>query len=176
MVFAAETGIALVRILVAFYGFWLVWRVLLPILPGRTDEADEFLARVGERLEAGETDRGHRREILIYDGLAWRGELWLDADLRLGPPSKFPEALSGCQVVVVDAMVEGIGQQGVTANFQTRVHELVIFLGFVFGMRPAPVRWRQELSRAWSATSFFKRRFSDSSSRSLRASSADRDP
>ncbi|MEO8423316.1 MAG: hypothetical protein ABI595_05300 [Actinomycetota bacterium] len=113
-----------------------------PLLP--TDEAEEFLARVGERLDADETDRGHRREILTYDGLAWRGELWLDADLRLGPPSRFPDALAGRQVVVVDAMIEGIGQQGITANFQIRIHQLVIFLGFVLGMPLAPVRWRQE--------------------------------
>jgi hypothetical protein len=113
-----------------------------PLLP--IDEAAEFLARVGERLDSGETDRGHRREFLSYDGLAWRGELWLDADLRLGPPSKFPEALIGPQVLVVDTMIEGIGQQGITANFQIRVHELVIFLGIVLGMRLAPVRWRQE--------------------------------
>jgi hypothetical protein len=113
-----------------------------PLLP--IDEAEEFLARVGERLDADEADRGHRREFLSYDGLAWRGELWLGADLRLGPPSKFPEALSGRQVVVVDAMVEGIGPQGITANFQIRVHELVIFLGFLLGVRLTPVRWRQE--------------------------------
>lgn len=26
----------------AFYGFWLVWRVLLPILPGSSDLEDNF--------------------------------------------------------------------------------------------------------------------------------------
>jgi hypothetical protein len=107
-------------------------------------EAEELLARVAERLDTDETDLGHRREILSYEGLAWRGELWLDPELRLGPPSKFPEALIGRQALVVDAMIEGIGQQGITANFQIRVHELLIFLGFVLGMRLAPVRWRQE--------------------------------
>jgi hypothetical protein len=93
--------------------------------------------RVGGRL-------GTKLRVPSYDGLAWRGELWLDAGLRLGPPSKFPEALTGRQDVVVDAMVEGIGQQGITENFQIRVHQLVIFLGCVLGMRLAPVRWRRE--------------------------------
>jgi hypothetical protein len=32
-------------------------------------------------------------------------------------------------------MIEGIGQRGVTANFQKRIHELRIFLGFVLGLR-----------------------------------------
>lgn len=112
--------------------------------PFPLDEARQFLGRVSERSDAGETDRGHRREFLSYDGLPWRGELWLSSDLRLGPPSKFPEALMGCQVVVVDAMIDGIGQHGITSNFQMRVQELIIFLGFVLGMRLAPVRWHDD--------------------------------
>lgn len=111
-----------------------------PPLP--VDDARQFLARVGERLDAGETDRGHRRELLSYDGLPWRGELWLGGDIRLGPPSKFPGALR--QVLVVDAMIDGIGQQGITSNFQIRVHELTIFLGLVLGMHLTPVRWHDE--------------------------------
>jgi hypothetical protein len=113
-----------------------------PPLP--VDEAEEFFERIGRRLDAGETDRGHRREFLSYDGLAWRGELWLGDNLRLGPPSKFPEALSGRQILVVDAMIEGIGQQGISSNFQIRIHELVIFLGFVLGMRVVRVRWHDD--------------------------------
>lgn len=40
MGFLAETAITLGRIAVAFYGFWFVWRVLLPVLPGPTDARD----------------------------------------------------------------------------------------------------------------------------------------
>lgn len=40
MSFLADTTITLLRIVVAFYGFWFVWRVLLPILPGPPDAKD----------------------------------------------------------------------------------------------------------------------------------------
>ncbi len=43
MIFLAKTAIAVLNIVVGFYGFWLVWRVLLPILPGPRDP-DERLA------------------------------------------------------------------------------------------------------------------------------------
>src|SRR5215510_4777125 len=78
--------------------------------------------------------------MLTYHGLPWRGELWLSDDLRLGPPSQFADSRSGPQVVVIDAMVEGIGYQGITANFQKRVHELRIFLAVVLGICTEPVR------------------------------------
>jgi hypothetical protein len=42
--------------------------------------------------------------------------------------------LLGPQIVIVDAMIEGIGQQGVTARFQRRLYELRVFLGFVLGL------------------------------------------
>jgi hypothetical protein len=32
--FAVELAVALVQFALSFYGFWLVWRVLLPLLPG----------------------------------------------------------------------------------------------------------------------------------------------
>ena len=98
------------------------------------DVAHTFINAVSARVRTGKTLRAHRQALLTYDGLPWRGELWLDADHRLGPPSKRPDTLLGPQIVIVDAMIEGIGQQGVTANFQTRLHELRVFLGFVLGL------------------------------------------
>jgi hypothetical protein len=38
--YAVEVGIASVRLVLGFYGFWLVWRVLLPHLPGPADRDD----------------------------------------------------------------------------------------------------------------------------------------
>ncbi len=39
MVYMLRTVIAVVQLVLSFYGFWLVWRVLLPELPGpRTSE------------------------------------------------------------------------------------------------------------------------------------------
>ena len=40
----------------------------------------------------------------------------------------------------MDAMAEGIGYQGITENFQTRMLELRIFLGVVLGIYATPVR------------------------------------
>jgi hypothetical protein len=105
----------------------------VPALP--LDVAHDFISSVTERVRARRTLRAHRRALLTYDGLPWRGELWLAADLCLGPPSRHPDTLLGPQVVIVDAMIEGIGQLGVIANFQRRLRELQIFLGFVLGMK-----------------------------------------
>jgi hypothetical protein len=104
-----------------------------PALP--LDVAHDFINSVSERVRARKTLRAHRQALLTYDGLPWRGELWLDADHRLGPPSRHPDTLLGPQIVIVDAMIEGIGQLGVTATFQKRLRELQIFLGFVLGMK-----------------------------------------
>jgi hypothetical protein len=97
--------------------------------------ARDFIKATSARQRTGKTLRAHRWELLTYDGLPWRGELWLESELRLGPPSKHPtDALLGPQVLIVDAMVEGIGQRGVNANFQTRLHELRVFLSVVLGL------------------------------------------
>jgi len=87
-------------------------------------------ARVLERVVA----RAHRQTALTYEGLPWRGELWLDSEHRIGPPSKYPDSLLGPQAVMVDAMVEGIGQMGASATFDNRVHELCVFLSAVLGL------------------------------------------
>ncbi len=42
MAFTIEIVITLVRILLGFYGFWLVWRVALPWLPGPQDAKDRI--------------------------------------------------------------------------------------------------------------------------------------
>jgi hypothetical protein len=99
------------------------------------DVAHDFINAVGARVCTGKVLCAHRQALLTYDGLPWRGELWLDDNHRLGPPSKHPDSLLGPQILIVDAMIEGIGQRGVTANFQKRIHELRIFLGFVLGLR-----------------------------------------
>lgn len=110
--------------------------------PMRPDEVGGFLDAVAGRVEAGPVDEGHHREILEYYGLPWRGELWLDDRLRLGPPSKHPEALLGNQAVIVDSVVKGIGPNGVRANFDALVQEVRVFLGIVIGIAARPSRWR----------------------------------
>ena len=41
-IFVARTALALGNIVVGFYGFWLVWRLLLPVLPGPEDRDDRI--------------------------------------------------------------------------------------------------------------------------------------
>jgi hypothetical protein len=41
--FLAHAAIAVANFILGFYGFWLVWRILLPLLPGPRD-ADERIA------------------------------------------------------------------------------------------------------------------------------------
>jgi hypothetical protein len=76
------------------------------------DVAQDFLDAIGARVRTGKVLCAHRQALLTYDGLPWQGELWLDHNHRLGPPSKPPDTLLGPQIVILDAMVEGIGRTG----------------------------------------------------------------
>ncbi len=96
--------------------------------------ARDFIDATSARQRAGRTLRTHRWALLTYEGLPWRGELWLASELRLGPPSKHPDALNEPQVLIVDAMVEGVGMQGVDANFQTLIQEIRVFLSVMLGL------------------------------------------
>ncbi len=102
--------------------------------------AREFIDAVKERARKRTTTRAYLWDMLTYQGLPWRGELWLGDDVRLGPPSRFPCTLLGPQVIIVDAMVDGIGGAGVRANFHARMRELPIFLGVVLGICAKPVQ------------------------------------
>ena len=113
----------------------------------RVDDTREFFLAVSERLKNRTTVRVHRRAWLSYDVLPWHGELWLGSDLRLGPPSQYPDSLFGPQIVVVDAMVEGIGWQGVQAQFQKTLFELQVFLSTVLGSRFDEVK---SSTRGWA--------------------------
>src|SRR5215213_5962799 len=112
--------------------------------PLSLDVAHAFIKSVNDRVWTRRTLRTHQRAFLTYDGLPWRGELWLDSDHRLGPPSKYPDTLLGPQIVIVDAIIEGIGQLGIAANFQRRLREIRVFLGFVLGIEPEVIRHLEE--------------------------------
>ena len=96
--------------------------------------ARDFFSCIDERAKANTTISEYRQGFLTYDGLAWRGELWLDAHHRLGPPSKYPDTLHGPQIIVLDTIVSGIGPNGVNSNFLSRLNEIRVFLGFVLGL------------------------------------------
>lgn len=111
------------------------------------EAAREFLDAVEERSRAGRMIRLHRRGHLHYEGLPWRGELWLGENLCLGPPFRHDSSsLLAPQVIIVDVEVEGIGWQGVNSAFALTLRELCIFLGAVIGIA-AKV---EESGRAWT--------------------------
>lgn len=93
----------------------------------------DFFQVVDVRLRSQQRDRAHRRWWFVYEGIPWKGELWLSDSLRLGPPSRFPESLIGRQVVIVDAVVDGIGWQGIQAEFQRQLRELRLVLSPILG-------------------------------------------
>jgi len=47
MVYMLRTVIAVVQLVLSFYGFWLVWRVLLPELPGPRNPDDRIAPFAG---------------------------------------------------------------------------------------------------------------------------------
>lgn len=84
-----------------------------------------------------------------YEGPPWRGELWLDDTLRLGPPSRQDETfLLSQRVILIDAQIDGIDQLDAGSVFTVRLRELSVFLSVVL---------RQEVRaplnrRAWTWT------------------------
>jgi hypothetical protein len=96
---------------------------------------DNFLAQIDDHLHRGVRDKAYRRGWLrYYEGLPWTGELWLSDQLRLGRPSRFPPALIGPQVVLIDAMVEGIGHRGLSDAFTDLLRDLKLVLSPLLGI------------------------------------------
>ena len=97
-------------------------------------EARELFERVNERCLSGVTEHLYRRGLLEYEGLAWRGELWLDDMLRLGPPSRQDEtAMLGPRIILVDALVDCVGNQDAIWVFDLALRELSAFLSVAMG-------------------------------------------
>ncbi len=90
-----------------------------------------FIDRVNERLHAGGKQPFYRRGFLQYISLPWKGELWLDDNVRLGPPAQHAEWLIAPQIIVVDTVVHAVGWRGANAEFGARLEELARFLSVV---------------------------------------------
>ena len=74
----------------------------------KTALSTELIQAVEAAHCAGTMERLYRRGLLHFNGLPWRGHLWLSDSLRLGPPSEQDEsALIGPRYIVVDAQVDG---------------------------------------------------------------------
>jgi hypothetical protein len=118
--------------------------------------AEALFASVEERCRLRTKKQTHCWGQLQYDGLPWRGEIWLDDTLRLGPASRDGRIvihgsciLRGPQVVLVDALIDGFDGHDAASAFSVRLRELSIFLSVV--MRTA-VRVPTNSTRAWTWT------------------------
>jgi hypothetical protein len=97
-------------------------------------EAEQFFNEVNDRCRAGVTEPIYARGTLQYDGMAWRGELWLDANIRLGPPSQQDEtATLGPRIVHVDAVLNCVGESDVVYVRHHMLEEISAFLSVVKG-------------------------------------------
>lgn len=97
-------------------------------------ELQAFFDNVNERSRSRAIEYVYRRRTLEYNGLAWRGEFWLDERLRLGPPSmQHGDALSGPRAIVVDAQIESVGVGDSLWAFEKQLDELAAFLSVVLG-------------------------------------------
>jgi len=101
------------------------------------DEAQRLFDEVTRKCLAGITERIYRRSQLFYDdGLAWRGELWLDDILRLGPPTlQYEDALCGPRVILIDALIDCAGPFQPPFVFNGKLRDLSAFLSVVLGTR-----------------------------------------
>jgi hypothetical protein len=112
------------------------------------DEANELFRQVNESSRAGAREEFHRGWQLCYEGLPWRGELWLNETLRLGPPSRQDDtALIGPRIILVNALINGIDQLHASSTFNVGLRELSVFLSVVMGTN---VRVSPNGGRGWT--------------------------
>ena len=98
------------------------------------DETRTFLDEVTDACRRRLTEKLYRRMSFEYDGLAWRGELWLDDDHRLAPPSKqYGDATHGPRIVHLDGMVECAGPRELPFAATVDAREVAAFLSVVLG-------------------------------------------
>jgi hypothetical protein len=92
-------------------------------------DAKQFFSAVNDSCGSAGTEPIFVRGTLQYEGLAWRGELFLDDKTRLAPPSLQDEtAVTGLRIVHVDAILECIGEPDVPYMRQQMLLEVSAFL------------------------------------------------
>ncbi len=112
------------------------------------DQANELFRQVNERCATRATERFLHGGHLCYDGLPWRGELWLDDTLRLAPPSQQDETfLIGPRIILVNALINGIDFSHASSAFAVALRELSVFLSVVMGTE---VRVSPNGGRGWT--------------------------
>lgn len=112
-------------------------------------EAQELFQQVNQLCSADNKERFYFRGQLEYYGLPWRGELWLNDRLRLGPPSRDDETvLISPRVILVDAEIEGIDRSDAASAFKVRLRELSVFLSVVIRREVRPPK----TDHVWTST------------------------
>jgi hypothetical protein len=95
-------------------------------------EAGLLFDQVNDACRAATTQLIYVRGTLEYEGLAWRGECWLDDRTRLAPPTLQDEtATLGPRIVHIDAMLDCIGEPDVPHARQQMLLEVSAFLSVV---------------------------------------------
>jgi hypothetical protein len=107
-----------------------------------SSDVQQLLEQVTARCVARETQEFFRWGCLEYEGLPWRGELWLNDKLRLGPPSEqYETALRGPRVVLVSGLVQAVSAGDAGYVFEKELQELGAFLSVI--MRTSVDRTKQ---------------------------------
>ncbi len=96
-------------------------------------EAGQFFEEVNDNCRSAVTEPIYVRGTLQYDGMAWRGELWLDDKIRLAPPSLQDETaiIGPVRLLHVDAILDCVGQPDVPYARQQMLSEVSAFLSVV---------------------------------------------
>jgi hypothetical protein len=91
--------------------------------------AEEFFREVNDRCQSSHAVPLYLRGTLQYDGLPWLGELWLDTETRLAPPSRQDQTASlGPRFIHVDATRPCIGEPDVPFVRHQMLTEMSAFL------------------------------------------------
>src|SRR5215472_14817534 len=106
--------------------------------------AREFIDLVTSKCKARVREAFYVRGQVEYSGLPWRGEMWLDDSLRLGPPTIQEEKyLLAPRIIIVDALVPGVDRMDAGAAFALLRRELSAFLSVVLRVNVQEPRWEQ---------------------------------
>ena len=123
---------------------------------------DEELAKAvlngtTEACKSARKERVFCAGYLLYDGLLWHGEHWLEPGLRLGtPPREYTEALVGPRVVLVETVFDGVDIADARAGFRVFLRELSAFLSVALRMRIGAPGFTQTKTWVWTTDSDLK--------------------
>ncbi len=105
-----------------------------------SDILRRFLDHVTDRCARRQRSPFYRRGVLQYEGLPWRGELWLNEGLRLGPPSARAPCVLGPHAIVVDMFLQAVDGHHANVLMSEKLREVAVFLGVVLrSLFSAPV-------------------------------------